>query len=73
MATVAAEATGRQVKQQNVSWWLKKSGGKVPPEFAPAIAKACQDKDPSTKVTREALCPGFPWGQIAVTPKERVA
>lgn len=63
LARILTEMTGKLVRQSTVSLWLHRDG-KVPPEMAPYI-EAAVDK----RVSRQELCPGFPWGEI--TPKSR--
>ena len=49
--------TGRPFKQAHVWNWLNRDKG-IPPDVAPYIERI-------TGVTRQALCPEFPWGDAA--------
>lgn len=73
LAAEISRRTGKPVRQQNVWWWLNRSNGSVPPEYAPAIVDACRTKDPQTFVTVAQLCPKFPWPAMGVPHGEAVA
>ena len=59
-----AKICGNKVQQQHVSYWLKKRSGKVPPEFAPNIEKACAGAG-RPDITKQLLSPDFPWSSVA--------
>lgn len=73
LAVEISRRTGKLVRQQNVWWWLNRSNGSVPPEYAQAIVEACLSKDSQTWVTVDGLCPHFPWPSAAVPQREVVA
>lgn len=57
--------TGKKVDQGNIWSWLNRTM-RVPPEFAPHIEHICAEK--GKRITREELCPDFPWGMPRAKP-----
>lgn len=62
MARTLAERTGKPIRQGHVWAWINRTK-KVPPEIAPHIEAATEEK--GKRVGREELCPNFPWGSRA--------
>lgn len=56
LARAVAELSGKPCTQAHVWNWLNRDE-RTPPEFAPYIEKV-------TGVSRERLCPDFPWGPV---------
>ncbi len=63
MARGLAERTGNPIRQGHVWAWLHRTG-KVPPELAPHIELMTATRD--KPVSRQELCPEFPWGELSV-------
>ncbi|MBK6585409.1 MAG: helix-turn-helix domain-containing protein [Gammaproteobacteria bacterium] len=61
VAALCAEATGQPVKQAHVWNWLNRDN-KAPPEHAVIIER--EVKKLGGTITREVLCPGFPWALV---------
>jgi DNA-binding transcriptional regulator YdaS (Cro superfamily) len=66
LARILAERTGKPIRQGHVWAWLNRTM-KTPPEMAPYIEAATAER--GDRVTREELCPEFPWETPIQTPE----
>lgn len=62
LARELANRSGRPIRQGHVWAWLYRTK-RVPPEIAPHIEAATEKV--GKRVSREDLCPDFPWGKPA--------
>ncbi len=62
LARILAVRTGKPIRQGHVWAWLNRTN-KVPPEIAPHIEAATEEA--GKRVSRQKLCPDFPWGPAA--------
>lgn len=61
VAALCAQASGQPVKQAHVWNWLNRDN-KMPPEYAVIIEH--EVKKHGGAITRDVLCPGFPWALV---------
>lgn len=69
-ARILAERTGKPIRQGHVWAWINRTK-KVPPEMAPHIESATSDV--GKMVTREQLCPEFPWAPSDASKTSAIA
>lgn len=68
LARGLTERTGEQIDQGHIWSWLHRSR-RVPSEMAPHIEHLCAER--GKRITREELCPEFPWHLPRAKPARR--